>query len=73
MNARKGPFNPKILLWWVAVTALGISGSVFFLLKDQAEYDDHIAGIRVFVPVVGVLIAGICLIAGTAERWFYPK
>jgi hypothetical protein len=73
MNTKRGPFNPNSLLWWVAIIALIVSGVLYHLLGQQAEVDVNLRQQRVLVLVVGIVIAGICLIIGTASRWFYPK
>ena len=73
MKPKKTPFHPKALLWWVAAISLALSAALFFFLKDQAEYNVALDEKRMFIPVIGIIIAGICIIAGTAERWFYPK
>lgn len=73
MKTNKGPFHPKALLWWVAIISLAISAALFFFLKDQAQYDVGINQKRILFPLIGVIIAGVCIIAGTAGRWFYPK
>lgn len=73
MKGKKNPFQPKALLWWVAIISLAISGALFFFLKDQAQYDVSLDQKRMLFPLVGIIIAGICVIAGTAGRWFYPK
>jgi len=73
MKAKKGPFNPKALLWWIAIIALAVSIMLFFVLKEQASFDPALNQRRLLFPVVGIIIAGICFIAGTAGRWFYPK
>jgi hypothetical protein len=73
MKAKKSPFNPQILLWWVAIIALAISGALFYFLKEQAQYDVSLDQKRMMFPVVGIIIAGVCVITGTAGRWFYPK
>lgn len=73
MNAKKGPFNPNALLWWVAIIALAVSGVLYYMLGKQAEVDVNVGQQRLFFPLIGIIIAGICLIAGTAGRWFYPK
>ncbi|MBN2161492.1 MAG: hypothetical protein JXR25_17540 [Pontiellaceae bacterium] len=73
MNTKKGPFNPNVLLWWVAIIALVVSGVMYFMLDKQAALDVHIAKMRMIFPLVGIITAGVCLIAGTAGRWFYPK
>lgn len=73
MKTKKGPFNPHALLWWVAIIALAISAAIYFMLGDQAEIDVTIRQQRMVFPLVGIVIAGVCLIAGTAGRWFYPK
>ena len=73
MNTQKGPFSPNALLWWVAIIALVVSVVLYIMLGKQAATDVHVARTRVIFPFIGVLIAGVCLIAGTAGRWFYPK
>lgn len=73
MKAKKGPFNPKSLLWWVAIIALTVSIALFFFLREQALYDPVLNQRRLLFPVAGIIIAGVCFIAGTASRWFYPK
>ncbi len=73
MKGKKSPFHPKALLWWVAIIALGVSVAIYFGLEEQAKYDVAIAQRRTMIPVIGIIIAGLCIIAGTAERWFYPK
>jgi hypothetical protein len=73
MNSQKGPFSPSLLLWWVAAIALAISGALYFFLKEQAQYDMALEQQRRLFAMVGVIIAGVCVIAGTAGRWFYPK
>jgi len=73
MKPKKSPFTPHLLLWWVAIIALAVSGSLYFFLGEQAEFDITIRQQRMVFPLVGVVVAGICLIAGTAGRWFYPK
>lgn len=73
MKAKKGPFNPQALLWWVAIIALGVSAALFFFLGEQAQYDSALNQKRMLFPLIGIIIAGVCFIAGTASRWFYPK
>ncbi len=73
MKAKKGPFNPNSMLWWVAIIALVVSGFLYYLLGEQAEVDVSLRQHRMIVPVIGIIIAGVCLIVGTAGRWFYPK
>ncbi len=73
MKGKKSPFHPKALLWWVAIIALAISASLFFFLADSAQYDAALNQRRMLFPVIGIIIAGTCIIAGTAGRWFYPK
>lgn len=73
MKTHKSPFKTNVLLWWVAIIALIASGMLYYMLGPQAETDVHIRQQRLMLPVVGVLIAGICLIAGTAGRWFDSK
>lgn len=73
MKAKKGPFNPHAFLWWIAIIALAVSGALYYFLGQQAEIDVNMRQQRMLFPLIGVVIAGICLIAGTASRWFYPK
>ena len=73
MKAKKTPFHPQALLWWVAIIALAVSGTLYYFLGTQAEIDVHVRQQRMIFPLVGIVIAGICLICGTAGRWFYPK
>ena len=70
---KKSPFQPHALLWWVAIISLAVSGALYFFLGTQAEHDVQIRQQRMLFPLIGVVIAGVCLIAGTAGRWFYPK
>lgn len=73
MNSKKGPFNPKIILWWVAIISLAVSAALFFFLKEQAQYDAALNQRRMIFPLIGIIIAGICIISGTADRWFQSK
>jgi hypothetical protein len=73
MKGKKDPINAKALLWWVAIISLAVSITLYFLLKDQAQYDVDLDRRRILFPLIGIVIAGICIIAGTAGRWFYPK
>lgn len=73
MKAKKTPFHPQALLWWVAIIALAVSGALYYFLGQQAELDVAVRQQRMIFPLIGIIIAGICLIAGTAGRWFYPK
>ena len=73
MKAKKNPFNPKALLWWVAIISLSVSAALYFFLKEQAQYDVALDQKRMLFPLIGIIIAGVCVIAGTAGRWFYPK
>jgi len=73
MKSKKGPFNPQALLWWVAIISLVVTMTLFFFLREQAQYDPALNQRRLLFPVVGIIIAGVCFIAGTAGRWFYPK
>ena len=69
----KSPFQPRALLWWVAIISLVVSAALFFFLEEQAKVDVTMERQRMIFPLVGVVIAGVCIIAGTAGRWFYPK
>jgi hypothetical protein len=62
--------NNHALLWWVAIIALAVSGAIFYFLGTQAEIDVTIRQQRMIFPLVGIVIAGVCLIIGTAGRWF---
>ena len=73
MKGKKSPFSPKALLWWVAIIALAVSAALYFFLKEQAQYDVTLDQRRMLFPLIGIIIAGVCIIAGTAGRWFYPK
>jgi hypothetical protein len=70
MKGKKSPFNPKALLWWVAIISLTVSAALYFFLREQAQYDVALDQQRMLFPLIGIIIAGICIIAGTAERWF---
>ena len=77
MKSNQRPFRPKTgakgLLLWVGMTVLIISLALFFMLKVPASSDPDVERVRLLSLLVGVAVAGICLIAGTAHRWFYPK
>lgn len=73
MKGKKNPINRKVLLWWVAIISLAVSATLYFALKEQAQYNVSIEQQRMLFPLIGIIIAGICIIAGTAGRWFYPK
>lgn len=73
MKQNKSPFQPNALLWWVAIIALILSGTLYYFLGKQAEVDVTMRQQRMMFPLIGIVIAGVCLIAGTAGRWFYPK
>ena len=59
-DKKKNPVNPKMLLWWVAIISLVISAMLYFLLKEQAQYDVALNQRRMLFPLVGIIIAGIC-------------
>ncbi len=69
----KSPFQPNALLWWVAIISLAVSIALFFALRNQAEIDVNMRQQRMVFPLIGIIIAGVCLIAGTAGRWFNSK
>jgi hypothetical protein len=73
MKGKKGPFQPQTLLWWLAIISLTVSAALYFFLREQAQYDISLDERRLQFPLVGIIIAGICIIAGTARHWFYPK
>jgi len=73
MKPQNSSRQPKALLWWVAVISLAVSGALFYFLRTQAEIDVELEQRIMIFPLIGVIIAGVCLITGTAGRWFYPK
>ena len=73
MKRKQSSIKSNVLLWWVAIIALTVSGALYYFLGTQAEIDVHISQKRLLFPLIGIVVAGICLIAGTAGRWFYPK
>jgi heme/copper-type cytochrome/quinol oxidase subunit 4 len=73
MKAKKSPFQPHALLWWVAIISLAVSIALFIFMGSQAEVDVNVRQQRMMFPLIGIVIAGVCLIWGTAGRWFYPK
>lgn len=70
MNPNKRPSMHTAMLWWIAIISLTVSGAIFYFLGTQAEIDVTIRQQRMIFPLVGIVIAGICLIVGTAGRWF---
>ena len=73
MKPTKNPFQPHALLWWVAIISLAVSGALYYFMGNSAEFDVNVRQQRVLFPLVGIVIAGVCLISGTAGRWFHPK
>jgi hypothetical protein len=73
MKLKRNPFQPKALLWWVSIISLVVSAALYYFLKEQAQYDVALDQRRMLFPLIGVIVAGVCIIAGTAGRWFYPK
>lgn len=73
MNNRNKSANPQVMLWWVAIIALAISGALYYFLGEQAQIDVELRQRRLIFPLIGIVIAGVCVIAGTSSRWFYPK
>lgn len=67
---QQSPFSPKALLWWIAIIALGTAAALYFTLAEQAAIDVAVNQKRMLFAGIGIVIAGICAIAGTAERWF---
>ena len=59
-----------MILWWVAIISLGVSVAIYYALENQANFDADMNQRRLFLPLIGVIIAGVCLIAGTSHRWF---
>lgn len=56
-------------LWWISIIALGISAATACFLQPN-DLDETAKNLRILLPTIGVLIAGTCLIIGTADRWF---
>jgi len=73
MKPQNNSRQPKALLWWLAIISLVVSGALFYFLRTQAEIDIALKQRIMIFPLIGVIIAGVCLIIGTAGRWFYPK
>lgn len=66
--------NPTVkknpMLWWVSAISLSVSAAVFITLKDLAKTDAAIESTRLMVAMMGIIIAGICIISATANHWF---
>lgn len=58
------------MLWWIAIISLAVSGAIFYFLGANAEVDVTVRQQRMIFPLIGIVIAGVCLIVGTAGRWF---
>jgi hypothetical protein len=58
------------ILWWIAILAIGISVSVYIFMKKPAEIDVAIERTRLLFPLIGITIAGLCLICGISKKWF---
>jgi hypothetical protein len=61
--------NRNTWLWWIAAVTLSI-GIAIFILLEPAEYDVEIQRIRSMALVVSIMVSGLCIIIGTAKRWF---
>jgi hypothetical protein len=61
--------NRHAWLWWISAVSFSIGIAVFILLKPAA-YDLDIQRYRSIALVVSTLITGLCIIIGTAHRWF---
>lgn len=61
--------NRHASLWWISAVTLSIGITIFVLLKPGA-YDVNVQKYRSLALVTGVLISGLCIIIGTARRWF---
>ncbi|MDK2856918.1 MAG: hypothetical protein PWQ29_45 [Verrucomicrobiota bacterium] len=61
--------NRNAWLWWISVITLAIGISIYVFL-EPAEYDVEIQRIRSAALVLSILVAGLCIIIGTAKRWF---
>ena len=59
-----------VILWWIAIISISLSLAIYYAFKQQASVDVDVNQQRLFIPFVGFVIAGICLIAGTSHRWF---
>lgn len=61
--------NRNAWIWWVSGAALSC-GTAIYVLLAPAEYDMDIQRYRAIALVSGFLIAGLCIIIGTSNRWF---
>ncbi|MBT8042222.1 MAG: hypothetical protein KJN98_03560 [Pontiella sp.] len=73
MKRYKKSSQNRAFLWWTAIISLVVTGALYFFLGQQAELDVTLRQERNIFPLIGLIIAGLCLIAGTAGRWFNPK
>ncbi len=73
MKNINGPVKKNTLLWWISIISIVASGLIYYLLGEGAQVDVHIQQQRTIFPILGIVVAGVCLIVGTAGRWFYPK
>jgi hypothetical protein len=63
------PYKSTQHYWWIAIIALAVSvAAVFFIEPDP--YNSTTEKLRILLPAAGILIAGLCLITATADRWF---
>lgn len=73
MKPYKKTSQNTAFLWWTAIISLVVTGALYFFLGQQADLDVTLRQERTIFPLIGLIIAGVCLIAGTAGRWFNPK
>ena len=59
--------------WLVFCTSLLLSSLFLANVTLAVFFAGTIRSPLSTIYIVGIVIAGICLIAGTAGRWFYPK
>lgn len=65
----KLPYKFTQHYWWIAIIALAVSVvAVYFIEPDP--YNPTTQKLRILLPAVGIIVAGICLIMATADRWF---
>lgn len=61
--------NRHAWLWWISALTVSIGVAVYILLKPGA-YDPAVQRYRSTALAAGLLISGLCIIIGTARRWF---
>lgn len=61
--------NRHAWLWWISALTISIGVAVYILLKPGA-YDPAVQRYRSIALAAGLLVSGLCIIIGTARRWF---